>query len=124
MTSKIDCSKVIVKNANGKGDGAYANCDIKKDDIVEYGIVRVIDIVGHRCPYVFTWSEDKTKWALGSGCSTFYNTDNNPNSKFIRYFDENRFEIIAVRNISKGEELTHKYKSIQWRECFQNIQSS
>ena len=119
--SKIDCSKVIVKESGEKGDGAYANCDIKQGDMVEYGIVRVIDIVGHNCPYVFTWSEDRTLWAMGSGCSTFYNSNRTPNTKFIRYFDENRFEVIALRDIQKGEELTHTYRSIDWRECFDKL---
>ena len=119
--SKIDCSKVIVKDSGEIGDGAYANCDIKQGEMIEYGIVRVIDIVGHNCPYVFTWSDDRTLWAMGSGCSTFYNSNRNPNTKFIRYFDENRFETIALRDISKGEELTHTYKSIKWRKCFKNL---
>jgi len=119
--SKIDCSKVVVKRAELKGDGAFAKCDIKKGETVESGIVRIVDVDGHNSPYVFTWSEDGTRWAIGSGCSTFYNTDNNPNTRFIRYFEDMKFEIIATRNIHKGEELTHKYKSIGWRKCFQKI---
>ena len=119
--SRVDCSKVVVKSAGSKGDGAFAKYDIKQGETVESGIVRIVDVDGHNSPYVFTWSEDGTKWAIGSGCSTFYNTSNTPNTKFIRYFEDMKFEIIATRNIQKGEELTHRYKSISWRKCFQKI---
>ena len=39
----------------------------------------------------------------------------------IRYFDEDRYEIYAKRNITKDEELTHTYKSLDWRECFKSL---
>ena len=62
-------------------------------------------------------------WALGSGCSTFYNStspsDPVPsNTKMTRFYDEDRFEIHAVRGIAADEELIHTYKSLEWRECF------
>jgi hypothetical protein len=67
-------------------------------------------------------------WALGSGCSTFYNStspgDANSlpsNTKMSRYYDEDRFEIHAIADIKADEELTHTYKSIKWRECFQSF---
>ena len=31
------------------------------------------------------------------------------------------FEIYAIRDIKEGEELTHKYKSLEWRECFTEL---
>jgi SET domain-containing protein len=36
----------------------------------------------------------------------------------IRYFDEDRFEIYALRDIQAGEELTHTYRSLKWRKVF------
>ena len=120
--NKVDCSKVYVAQSNDKGDGAFAKCDIKEGDLVERGIVRIIDIEGNNCPYVFTWSDDKTKWAIGSGCSTFYNSSCTPNTKCIRDFTHNKFEIIALRDIKQNEELTHTYKSINWRTCFGTLQ--
>ena len=119
--SLIDCSKVIVKNTNTMGLGAFANQSIKRDDLIERGVVRRIDIDGHKSPYLFTWSEDKTVWAFGSGCSTFYNTSLDPNTRFERNYIADTFEIYAQRDIKVGEELTHKYKSLEWRECFQEL---
>ena len=31
-----------------------------------------------------------------------------------RYFDSDTFEIIALRDISTGEELTYKYRHQEW----------
>jgi len=76
---------------------------------------------GNASPYVFTWSEDRTVWAIGSGCSTFYNCSETPNAKMCRDFENDTFEITALRPISKGEELTHVYKSLQWRGCFADL---
>ena len=119
--SLINCSKVIVKNTNTMGLGAFANQNIKRDDLIEKGVVRRIDTDGHKSPYLFTWSEDRTVWAFGSGCSTFYNTSLDPNTRFERNYIADTFEIYAIRDIKVGEELTHKYKSLEWRECFQEL---
>ena len=119
--SLIDCSKVIVKNTNTMGLGAFANQNIKRDDLIERGVVRRIDTDGHKSPYLFTWSEDRTVWAFGSGCSTFYNTSLDPNTRFERNYMADTFEIYAIRDIIVGEEFTHKYKSLGWRECFQEL---
>ena len=119
--SLVDCSKVIVKNTNTMGLGAFANQNIKRGDLIEKGIVRRIDTDGHKSPYLFTWSEDRTVWAFGSGCSTFYNTSLDPNTRFVRNYITDTFKIYAQIDIKVGEELTHKYKSLEWRECFQEL---
>ncbi len=118
----MDCSKVAVR-ANDKGAGVYATQDISAGELVEYGIVRRLPAAfdGNDSPHVFTWSEDRTVWAIGSGASTFYNCSTEPNTKMTRIYDEDRFEIHATRDISAGEELLHTYKSLQWRECFEDL---
>ena len=119
--SLVDCSKVIVKNTNTMGLGAFANQNIKRGDLIEKGIVRRIDSDGHKSPYLFSWSEDRTVWAFASGCATFYNTSLDPNTRFVRNYITDTFEIYAQIDIKVGEELTHKYKSLEWRECFQEL---
>ena len=76
---------------------------------------------GNDCPYVFTWSDDRTKWALCSGYATFYNTSKTPNTKMERDFVNNTFEIYALKDIAKDEELTHTYRSLGWRKCFSEL---
>ena len=39
----------------------------------------------------------------------------------VRYFEEDRFEIYAVRDIKENEELTHTYKSLKWRKVFEPL---
>mmetsp|Transcript_119222 Transcript_119222/g.380044 ORF Transcript_119222/g.380044 Transcript_119222/m.380044 type:complete len:890 (+) Transcript_119222:35-2704(+) len=119
----VDCSKVYAKKDAFGGVGAYAKVPIKKGELVERGIVRRLPVDGNVCPFVFTWSEDGTVWASGSGCSVFYNAslDGSENTEMKRFFDEDRFEVYAVRDIAKDEEVTHLYKSIEWRECFKDL---
>ena len=119
--SLVDCSKVIVKNTNTMGLGAFANQNIKRGDLIEKGVVKRIDSDGHKSPYLFSWSEDRTVWAFASGCATFYNTSLDPNTRFVRNYITDTFEIYAQIDIKVGEELTHKYKSLEWRECFQEL---
>lgn len=60
---------------------------------------------------------------MGSGTSAFYNTakEGDANTHMVRYYDEDRFEIFATRDIAADEELTHTYVSLKWRECFSDI---
>jgi SET domain len=60
---------------------------------------------------------------MGSGTSAFYNTakQDDANTEMKRYFDEDRFEIFATRDIEADEELTHTYISLTWRTCFKDI---
>ena len=134
--SKIDCSKVYVKTSsfsteNNIFDGVFINVDIKKDELVEKGLVRRLSdnknkvFDGMNNPYVFTWSEDVPNytWAIASGCATFYNTNSKEkaNTRMVRYYDEDRFEIYAIKDIKKDEELTHTYKSLKWRTVFKKL---
>lgn len=121
MNTRIDCSKVYVKKIPLKGDSAFAAEDINKGDLVEKGLIRRVETEGNQNPYLFTWSEDRKVWGFGSGCSTFYNTSINPNTKMKRFYQEDRFEIYALSDIKKDEELTHKYQSLSWRTCFNDL---
>ena len=130
--NKVDCSKVSVYTSTFSTPdntfvGAFANVDINEGEIVECGLMRRLSgpdntFNGLKNPYVFTWSDERPNhtWAFASGCATFYNAglESETNTRMIRYFDEDRFEIYATRNIKQGEELTHTYKSLQWRDAF------
>jgi len=134
--TKVDCSKVYVDTSTfstqeRKFDGAFARINIKSGDLVEKGIMRRLSdnenkiFNGTKNPYVFTWSEDipNHTWAFPSGCAAFYNSglDADTNTYMVRFMSEDRFEIYAKRDISAGEELTHTYKSLRWREAFSEL---
>jgi SET domain-containing protein len=134
--SKVDCSKVYVAKSTFSTeenifDGAFAKIDIKKGELVEKGLMRRLSdnnnkiYNGMKNPYIFTWSDDMPNytWAFASGCASFYNCNSleKANTYMIRYFDEDRFEIYAKKDIIAGEELTHTYKSLKWREVFEPL---
>lgn len=122
MKGLVDCSRVYVDESKG-GVGVFAARHIAADELVERGITRRLppDFDGDACPHVLTWSEDRSVWAIGSGCSTFYNCSNEPNTEMIRDFENDRFEIRALKDIEADEELTHVYKSLAWRTCFADV---
>lgn len=121
---KVNCRAVIVRSSKF-GDGAFAARDIKQGECIEWGIVRRLPpgFDGNAAEYVFTWSDDRTVWAITSGTAAFLNTaaHGKANTKMIRFFNEDRFEIYAVSDIADGEELTHTYKSLRWRTCFKPL---
>jgi len=123
MRGLVQCNNVFVATSADKGVGVFAANDISDGQLVERGIVRRLPtgFDGNTSPYVFTWSVDRTVWAIGSGCSTFYNCSDTPNVKMHRDFENDTFEITALVTISIGEELTHVYKSLKWRECFTDL---
>ena len=122
----VDASKVAVYPDEHGGAGAFAAVEIKEGEVVESGIVRVLtNVDGNENPYVFTWSDEvpNTRWATGSGASTFYNTAEEAvaNTHMERDFVNNSFVITATKDIKAGDELLHVYKSKGWRKCFQDL---
>ena len=117
----IDCSKVYVDKTD-IGFGVFAKIDIKKDQCIEHGIMtRLVNCCGNENPHLFTWSDDRKVWAIGSGCLTFYNHSDTPNIKKIGNLEEDTLKVIALQDIKAGEELCGTYSSKIWRTCFQSF---
>lgn len=122
MNEFIDCSKVYVSNKSEFGYGVFAKFDIKMDDVIEIGLMtRLINVDGNENPHLFTWSDDRKVWAIGSGCLSFYNHSYNPNVKKIGDLENDTMKIIALCDIKKDEELLSKYYSVEWRKCFEHL---
>merc|ERR1719311_157012 len=70
--------------------------------VVEKGAVCRIPVDGNKCPYVFTWSDDRSVWGHGSGASIFYNAslDGRHNTEMDRILEEDRFEIRAIKDVA------------------------
>ena len=131
--SLVDCSKVYVdvstfSTPDNYFVGAFSKVDIQKGELVEKGLMRRLSdnnnkvFDGMKNSFVFTWSDEipNYTWAFPSGCATFYNSglETQTNTHMIRFFDEDRFEIYASKDIKVGDELTHTYKSLKWRDTF------
>jgi len=122
MKKYIDCDKVYIDDSQF-GFGVFTSQHIKKGDIVEIGVmVRLDNVDGNENPHLFTWSDDRKTWALGSGCLPFYNhTDSDPNVKKIGDLKNDTMVVVALRDIEKGEELLSTYYSAKWRKCFKDL---
>lgn len=111
----------------GDFDGAFSTVALKAGDLIERGVVRRLPegFDGNTCQYIFTWSEERPNktWGMASGCAPFYNTckEGTSNTKMTRDFKNDTFEIHAVRDIEKDEELLHTYISLKWRTCFKEL---
>lgn len=104
------------------GWGVYTKLSIKKGDLIERAIMyRVNNVDGHENPHLFTWSDDRTIWAGGTGLTPFYNHSEEPNIVKKGDLINDVLEIYAGRDISAGEELCGKYYSKKWRKCFQDF---
>jgi len=91
--SLVDASRVYVKKVLG-GAGAFARTPIFQGEVVESGVVRRVQEV-----------------AMVSGASAFYSVSNDPNCEMRRFPGEERYEIIALRDIAQNEEVTQKMQS-------------
>jgi len=104
------------------GWGVYCNNDIKSGELIERAIMyRLKNVDGNENPHLFTWSDDRTVWAGGTGFSPFYNHSNDPNIIKKGDLDNDVLEYYAGRNIKKGEELVGAYFSKRWRTCFKSF---
>jgi len=121
MQNFVNCSRVYVDKCEF-GFGVFANEDIKEGEIVEIGLMYIIDGVdGNNNEHLFTWSDDRSRWAGASGCIPYYNHSDYPNVKKVGDLVNNTMKIVALRDIANGEELRNQYMSAKWRKCFSKL---
>jgi hypothetical protein len=119
--TQVECSKVDVKESE-HGLGCFANCDIKKEEVVETGVMtRMEGVDGNIHERMFSWSDDRKLFAVGSGCLPFYNHSDEPNVMKIGDLKNDRMIVVALKDIRKGEEMRNRYISKAWRGCFQSF---
>ena len=73
--------------------------------------------------YIFMWEHDtvaedlysgKGRAALVLGFTSLVNHSDAPNCDFVRYVDALALDLVAIRNIREGEELTIDYGLTLW----------
>tara|TARA_R110000803_G_scaffold75451_1_gene139818 strand:+ start:43 stop:408 length:366 start_codon:yes stop_codon:yes gene_type:complete len=115
----FNCDKVYLDKDTYGGYGVFAKQNIVEGDIVEKGLMmRMVNVDGNENPHLFTWSDDRTIWATGTGLINYYNHSDIPNIKKIGNLNKDTMQIVALRDIKKGEELCNTYMSKNWRTCF------
>lgn len=106
-----------------KGRGVVAKKIIKKNTVVELANVVAIPnndydsiqdtILYH---YIYEWDDPKNKGektnAIAFSICQFFNHSYSPNLKYFYDYENSTIEFVAIKDISKGEELTVNYNGI------------
>ena len=116
MNKYIEVKPISLK----KGRGAFAKIDIEKGTTINIGNVVLITNKDYEkiqdtilYGYTFTWEDPKSKGeysnAIVLDICQFINHSYAPNLINIYNYDNQTIEYVAIRNISKGEELVINY---------------
>jgi len=109
--------KILCKKSDLDGYGVFASEDIKQGEIIESCPVVVVPYtewnhIKHSklVDYIFEWTpEIKSRMAYPLGYAMIYNHSYSPNAKTAKDIENSLMNYIAVRDIPKGEEITHNY---------------
>ncbi len=106
-----------------KGKGVFAKKDIKKDKIID--IAQVVPIPNKDYKkirktilynYCYIWEDPKHKPeftnAITLSISQFINHSYEPNVKYLYDYENKVIEFSAIKDISKGEEITVNYNGL------------
>lgn len=102
------------------GRGVIARMDILKGAVIERSPVVVAPaadfeaahgketVIDH---YLLTWEEkgEDVEYAVGLGYLMLYNHSRSPNALFHNNYEHREVEVVALRDIEAGEEITHDY---------------
>ena len=113
-----------------RGRGVVADAPIGKGELVERSPVLVIPHEDRAAAdativftYVFMWEhgtveEDLYKHegrsAIALGYTSLLNHSYTPNCEFVRHIDDLAIDLLALRDIGAGEELTIDYQMTLW----------
>ena len=113
-----------------RGRGVVADAPIGKGELVERSPVLVIPHHDRAATdativftYVFMWEhgsveenlyEHQGRAAIALGFTSLLNHSYAPNCEFIRHIDEFVIDLVALRTIESGEELTIDYQMTLW----------
>ncbi len=113
-----------------KGRGVAAAQDIKKGDLIERAPVLIVPHKDRAAvdptvifTYVFMWEKGTVEQdlykhegraAIALGFSSLLNHSYTPNADFHRHIEELTLDIVALRDIEAGEEITIDYQMTLW----------
>lgn len=114
-------STVRVERIAGKGRGVVATRNFEPGEVVERAPVIVLpedpyDLLNRTTlkDYYLAWGDNAI--AIGLGYSSLYNHSETPNAQTRRLIDQHTIEIVAIRPIAAGEEVTFLYACEPWWE--------
>jgi len=97
-------------------NGVFTQGDLKIGERIERSYYTVLDVELENLDsitkqYVFSYPKQGDKLSLVWGFGSIYNHSNHPNVDW--YYDGDVIVWECIKNINKGEELTHNYKNTQ-----------
>jgi SET domain-containing protein len=111
MLSKTDALEI--RHSPGKGRGVFARQTIPAGALIERAPVIVVQAGQWEgmertilFEYFFAWQKHS---ALALGYGSLYNHSYSPNARYMKMFNEDIIEIIALRDIAMGEEILINY---------------
>lgn len=120
----------VVDLGDRKGRGVVAMQDIKKGELIERSPVLIIPNKDRAAvdptvifTYVFMWEngtveEDLYKHegrsGIALGFTSLLNHSYKPNAEFLRHIEALMIDVIALRDIEAGEEITIDYQMTLW----------
>jgi hypothetical protein len=111
-----NCRGVRMGVVDRRGRGMFAGRPFFKGELIERAPVVVID--EKKWPnaaktilsdYAFDWGEKDEHAAIALGYISIYNHSYSPNAQLEQMLDELMMEIIAIKDIDAGEEITINY---------------
>jgi uncharacterized protein len=107
---------LIVRPSPGRGRGVFATRDFATGATIEVCPVIVLPDADEPLieqtilsTYYFGWGPDGAGGAFVLGYACLYNHSYEPNARYLRHLDLDQLEIVAIRDIRSGEELTINY---------------
>jgi SET domain-containing protein len=107
---------VEVRSSPGRGRGVFATRFLAAGAMIELVPVIVIPeadrnlinptILSH---YYYRWGLDQRDAAIALGYASLYNHSFDPNAQYLKHPDQGTVEIIALRDIAAGAEITVNY---------------
>jgi len=107
---------LYITTSTEKGRGVFTSIDISEADIIE--VCPVIIMPKAELPiihktilhdYYFLWGENMEDCAIALGFGSLYNHEIHPNANFILDLENETIDIVAIKNIMAGEEITLNY---------------
>jgi SET domain-containing protein len=128
--SGISRVSLTVAEHPGRGRGVFAGTPIRKGELIERAPVIVVPEADRLTvdassvgSYIFMWEhgtvgEDlysqRGRAAVALGLASLVNHSEAANCAFIRHIEALALDVIALRDIAEGEELTFNYGMTLW----------
>lgn len=107
---------LYVIDSDDRGRGVFTSLAVQSGDTIEF--CQILKIPKVELPiihktilhdYYFLWGEDLDQPVLALGFGSLYNHVSFPNANFILDLENETIDIVAIKDINPGEEITINY---------------